>query len=142
MRQRIALLVLSATLASATAASAQQLVYTPRDPSFGGNPFNSTQLLALANAQNQDQKSTSSTSTALTQGQLFAQQLQSRLLSSLADSVTNTIFGTNAQNQGTFSFAGETVSYVRDLNNITLTLTDPTGAQTVITVPNNAIKGG
>lgn len=118
-------------------AQAQQLVYTPRDPSFGGNPFNSTQLLALANAQNQDQKSVSSTGNTQTEAQLFAQELQSRLLSSLADSVTNAIFGANPQNQGTFSFGGETVSYVRDLNNITLTLTDATGAVTTIVVPNN-----
>jgi curli production assembly/transport component CsgF len=119
----------------AGAASAQQLVYTPRDPSFGGNPLNATQLMALANAQNQNQRSTASTS--LTEGQQFAQQLQSRLLSSLADSVTNTIFGTNAQSQGSFNFAGESVTYVRGLSNTTLTLTDSTGAQTVITVPNN-----
>ena len=37
----------------ATPVAAQQLVYTPVNPAFGGNPFNSTQMLALANAQNQ-----------------------------------------------------------------------------------------
>lgn len=33
-------------------ASASELVYTPRNPSFGGNPFNSDHLIGTAQAQN------------------------------------------------------------------------------------------
>ena len=116
----------------AGSASAQQLVYTPVNPAFGGNPFNSTQLEADANAQNPYK--TGSTQN-LTQSQLFAQQLQSELLAGLANQVAQAIFGPNSQPSGTFSFGGETVTFVRSLGEITVTITDAAGAKTVITLP-------
>jgi curli production assembly/transport component CsgF len=122
-----------AVLALAGAANAQQLVYTPINPAFGGNPFNSTQLEADAAAQNQ-YKSTGATQN-LTQSQLFAQQLQSELLAGLANQVAQAIFGPGAKTSGTFSFGGETVSFVRSLGEITVTITDAAGAKTVITLP-------
>lgn len=125
---------------TAGAAQAQQLVYTPINPAFGGNPLNSTQLEADANAQNQ-YKATSSTSN-LTQSQLFAQELQSQLLASLANQVSQAIFGPNAATTGTYSFGGETVTFVRDLTEITVTITDPTGAQTVVKLPVTSSTGG
>jgi curli production assembly/transport component CsgF len=120
-------------LALASTASAQQLIYTPINPAFGGNPFNSTQLEEDANAQNQ-YKSTGSTQN-LTQSQLFAQQLQSELLAGLANQVAQAIFGPNAEPSGTFSFGGESVTFVRSLGEITVTITDAAGAKTVITLP-------
>lgn len=123
----------SLSLVCAQAALAQQLVYTPINPAFGGNPFNSTQLEADATSQNQHKPKT--TTQNLTQAQLFAQQLQSQLLANLANQVSQAIFGPNANNEGTFSFGGETVTFVRDLTEITVTITDPTGAQTVIKLP-------
>src|SRR5262249_49162820 len=114
-------------------AAAQQLVYTPKDPTFGGNPFNSSHLFGLANAQN---PFTNRGTQNLTQAQLFAPQLQSRILADLADQVTNAIFGPNAQDHGTYSFGGETVSFVRTLEGTTVTITDASGAVTTMTVPN------
>jgi curli production assembly/transport component CsgF len=121
-------------------ASAQQLTYTPINPTFGGNPFNSTQLEADANAQNQHRPT--ATNQNLTQAQLFAQQLQSQLLANLANQVSQAIFGPNAATQGTFSFGGESVTFVRDLTEVTVTITDPTGAQTVIKLPTKASAVG
>ena len=120
--------------AASTAASAQQLVYTPINPSFGGNPFNSAHLLGIANAQN-NFKDPSSAANKSTQD-IFAQQLQSRLLSALSGQIVNDIFGPNAQNQGTVDFAGQTISWTHDLEGVTLTLTnDDTGEVTTIVVP-------
>ncbi|MCW9037418.1 MULTISPECIES: curli assembly protein CsgF [Altibacter] len=48
MRTIILLLFLAATSYS----FGQQLVYTPKNPAFGGDPFNYTWLLNSANAQN------------------------------------------------------------------------------------------
>ncbi len=115
-------------------ANAQQLVYTPINPAFGGNPFNSTQLEADANAQNPYRPS-ASTTPQQTQAQLFASELQSQLLGDLANQVAQAIFGPNAQSSGTYSFGGETVTFVRELGEITVTITDATGAQTVIKLP-------
>ncbi len=125
--------ILSASLVIVGAASAQQLVYTPINPAFGGNPFNATQLEADASAQNQYKLSGSTKN--LTDAQLFAQQLQSELLAGLANQVAQAIFGPNAQPSGTFSFGGETVTFVRTLGEITVNITDAAGATTVITLP-------
>jgi curli production assembly/transport component CsgF len=120
--------------AASTAASAQQLVYTPINPSFGGNPFNSAHLLGIANAQN-NFKDPSAAANKSTQD-IFAQQLQSRLLSALSGQIVNDIFGPNTQNQGTVDFAGQTISWTHDLEGVTLTLTnDDTGEVTTIVVP-------
>jgi len=131
---------LGSLILAAGPASAQQLVYTPINPQFGGNPFNATQLEADASAQNQ-YKNTGGTQNE-TQAQLFAQELQSQLLASLANQVAQAIFGPNAAPSGTFSFGGETVSFTRGLGEITITITDPTGAQTVIKLPTTSDTSG
>ena len=120
----------------------QQLYYTPVNPMFGGNPFNTTQLEADANAQNQYRNTGSGQTPAQTQAQLFASELQSQLLGDLANQVSNAIFGPNAQEQGTFSFGGESVTFVRGLGEITVTITDPTGASTVIKLPTTSSATG
>lgn len=135
-----ALLAAGLIAACAARANAQQLVYTPINPQFGGNPFNSTQILADANAQNQFKNAGAPQN--LTQAQLFAQELQSELLAGLANQVAQAIFGPNAGTSGTFSFGGETVTFVKSLGEITVTITDPTGAQTVIKLPDTSNTGG
>src|SRR3546814_16535281 len=96
-----ALLLLSFSSIAGTA-SAQDMVYTPINPSFGGNPFNSSHLIGIANAQNnfKDPKSTTSNS----QADIFARQLQSRLLSALSSQITDQTFGENQQERGHICF--------------------------------------
>ena len=103
--------VLAATLA--TPAAAQDIVYRPIDPSFGGNPFNSAHLLGIANAQNDYRDPTTRQSNS--QADIFARQLQSRLLSALSSQIVNAIFGENPQESGTISFGGQTINFVRSL---------------------------
>ena len=110
------------------------MVYTPVNPSFGGNPFNSAHLLGIANAQNKfkDPNSLSSGS----QADIFARQLQSRLLSALSSQIVDAIFGENAQDHGTINFGGQTIEWVRDLESVTLTITnDDSGEVTTIEIP-------
>ncbi len=118
----------------AGAASAQQLTYTPINPTFGGNPFNSSHLLALANAQNQFLPK-ATTATGETQAQQFASQLQSTILAGVSQQISNAIFGNNPQQSGTISFGGTTVSFARGLSNVTINITDPQGVTTQIVVP-------
>lgn len=116
-------------------ASAQEIVYTPINPSFGGDSFNSAHLLGIANAQN-DYKDPSSTTTGNTQIDQFLRQLQSRLLSSLAAQVNDAIFGENPQDSGTITFGDQTITFVRLLDSVALTITDTTtGAVTEISIP-------
>lgn len=118
---------------------ASGLVYTPVNPSFGGNPFNSAHLFALANAQNQykDNGGNRSSSTSRqSQAELFVRQLESRLLSSLAGQVTDAIFGENAQEQGEIVFGDQTISFVRGLEAVVIQISDAsTGDTTEIRVP-------
>jgi curli production assembly/transport component CsgF len=126
-----------ASLLLCSAASAQQLTYTPINPQFGGNPFNSTQLEADAAVS---RPAAATANTTQTTAQLFAQQLQSELYADLASQVSNAIFGTNAQNSGTFSFGGETVSFQRSLGEVTVNIT-ANGTTTTIQVPTTETSG-
>jgi curli production assembly/transport component CsgF len=129
-------------VACSTAAPAQQLVYTPINPSFGGNPFNSAHLLGIANAQNNFKDPNAPGSG--TPAQNFANQLQSRLLSALSNQIVNEIFGPNAQNNGTVDFGGQTISWTNELGQVTVTITnDATGQVTTIVVPDSVnVTGG
>ena len=113
---------------------AEDMVYQPINPSFGGNPFNSAHLLGIANAQNKfkDKSSGSGSSEA----DIFARQLQSRLLSALSSQIVEAIFGENPQQQGTIEFGGQTIEFVRGLDQVTLTITnDESGEVTTIVIP-------
>lgn len=127
----------AASLAIVCSAQASTLVYTPRNPSFGGNPNNGPNLLNDAEAQDQftQSKSTGATpSAALTPGQIFAQQLTSQLYSSLANQITQSIFGPNAAPSGTFSFEGTTITYQTVGGNIEISINDGSTI-TNVTVP-------
>lgn len=120
---------------AASSAAAQDLVYTPMSPTFGGNPFNSSHLLGIANAQN-NYRDPASSSSGSSQGDLFARQLQSRLLSALSSQLIDAIFGENPQERGTFSLGGQTVTFFRDLESVTINIiNDETGEITTIIVP-------
>ncbi|WP_321489304.1 curli assembly protein CsgF [uncultured Hyphomonas sp.] len=137
---RVRMLLLSTPMVltvfmSTPSASAQELVYTPVNPSFGGNPFNSAHLLGVANAQD-DTEPPQSASSSDPQADLFIRQLQSRLLSGLASEVANAIFGDNPQDYGRVVFGDQTVEFQRGLDSITLTIFDATtGTTTEIVVP-------
>ncbi|QBF26685.1 curli production assembly protein CsgF [Pseudomonas tructae] len=74
-------------------AGATELVYTPVNPAFGGNPLNGTWLLNNAQAQNdhddpaiKDRASAFASTSAL---ERFTSQLESRLLSQLLTNINN-----------------------------------------------------
>ena len=134
-----ALLAGAGLLASAHAGSASELVHQFTNPSFGGNPFNSQHLLGVANAINDysDPSARSANATAnLSQGDIFARQLESRLLSGLADQVVEAIFGEDQQNSGKVVFGDQQISFVRGLETISLTIVNTaTGQTTQVEVP-------
>lgn len=142
----IALFILALGVSGASAL-AQDLVYTPVNPSFGGNPLNSSHLLGTANAQRERtarDSALNNPSTAepgddtadTTEADLFVRQLEGRLLSALAGQVTEAIFGDNPQDSGTVIFGTTTVTFNRDVGEIRLTIIDAIdGSVTEIVVP-------
>jgi curli production assembly/transport component CsgF len=136
MTRQFPILALGATLlaCAATPVLAQDITYQPVDPSFGGNPFNSAHLLGIANAQNKYKDPNAANSSS--QADIFARQLQSRLLSALSSQITDAIFGDNPQQHGTISFGGQTIVFDRGLEDVTLTITNnDSGEVTTIVVP-------
>jgi hypothetical protein len=66
----------------------------------------------------------------------FMALFSSQVYSQLATQLSNNLFAeTGNSGVGTFKLDGNTVSYVKTSSNVTLTVVDIAGAQTVITVP-------
>lgn len=72
---------------AATSAQATELIYTPINPNFGGNPLNGALLLNSALAQ-QDQDPTTPKKTAL---ELFNENLQRSILSRISSAMSSAI---------------------------------------------------
>ena len=100
MKHHIPRCIAACLFASACAAQATELVYTPVNPAFGGNPLNGTWLLNNAQAQNDyddpDLKDRSSAFTGTTALERFSNQLESRMLSQLLDNISNGSTGSMA----------------------------------------------
>lgn len=146
-RAMLAAAALCGLAAAMPAASAGDLVYTPINPSFGGNPLNSSHLLGTANAQRtataRDKNELSGTgglgadgsTTGTSDAELFVRQLQGRLLSALASQVTEAIFGADPAQYGTVKFGDTIIEFdQRSGSEIKLVITDTTGV-TEIVVP-------
>lgn len=65
----------------------------------------------------------------------FMTNLQSRIYSQLAKQLTDNLFGPNAQDTGSFELDGNTVAFEKNLDGITLTITQSDGTSTTITIP-------
>jgi curli production assembly/transport component CsgF len=99
---------------------ATELVYTPINPSFGGNPLNGTWLLNNAQAQNdyddpdlKDRTTVAGTSAL----ERFTSQLQSRLLGQLLDNIST-------GNTGSLSTDAFIVDVIDDSGALTINVTD------------------
>jgi curli production assembly/transport component CsgF len=110
-------------------AGASELVYTPVNPSFGGNPGNGSMLLNNAQAQN----NTKAPSTALSPLQRFNNNLQNAILNNLATQIKDTIFGTNGTTitPGTYDAGNYVVAIIQNADgSLTITTTDKTNGAT------------
>lgn len=86
----------------------QQLVYTPVNPNFGGNPMNYSGLLASANAQNQfDDKDNFSNSSLLDN---FSETVKRQILSQLSRKLFDENEDLSNLEAGTFEIGGMIIS--------------------------------
>jgi curli production assembly/transport component CsgF len=128
-----------AFLAWPSLAAATNIVYTPVNPSFGGNPLNGPVLLNSANAQNSHKDPSAANGGYTTPSALdtFNQRLQSMILDRVATSITGSIFDANGKlKTGTVDTSGFSIAIV-DLGNgvLKITTTDKTtGASTTFQV--------
>ncbi len=115
------------------------LVYQPRNPTFGGNSFNGTFYLSTAQIENQH----TPTRTERDAVDDFLSSLERRLLSELSRDITDAIFGDNAQDAGSFEVDGVTIDFLNTGENINITLTDEDGTTTELVLPTvQPVTGG
>ena len=116
---------------------AQDFVYQPKNPAFGGgNPFNYSWLQASATAQNTvpDPVQASTAQDPLAQ---FAANLNQQVLAQLTNRLITSQFGTGAIRPGSYTVGGYQVQVSQGTSGVVVQVTDTgTGNQTTITIPN------
>ncbi len=134
---RAALAGLAAAAAGLVAApaSAQELVHRFINPSFGGNPFNSSHLLAIAQIDRPAEPEEPAEPVP-TEEELIARQIRARFLSNLSSDIIQQIERAQPGQSGEFTFGNQRVSFTRTATETRITFTNiDTGVTDTITVP-------
>ena len=155
MRIQLRMLAIAAVFACATANA--ELVQYFKDPTFSGNGW-STQVLTLQQMEKaqkesiQAQKDAQAAALKAEAGNTpmarFMSLFQSQVYAQLATQLSNNLFQNNCKGAdgsavagcvspttGTFSLDGNTVTWLKQSNNVQLTVVDTAGTKTVVTVP-------
>jgi len=116
---------------------AQQLVYTPINPNFGGYYYNGTWMLAQAQAEKQFTPNTSTANPYATNSlQDFQSSLNSAILSQLSQKIISQVFGENALKAGNYTFGNYEVNINPETDGIHIKIQDNSnGGQTSVIVP-------
>jgi curli production assembly/transport component CsgF len=112
---------------------AQDLVYKPINPAFGGDTFNYQWLLSSAQAQNKLEESSGK----FTNDPLkdFKNNLNRQILNELSRKLTSQIFGEEAFQDGLYQYGAFQVSIQTGLDGITISIINTDGSRTEVKVP-------
>jgi len=116
----------------------QDFIYTPKNPAFGGNPYNYSWLLSSAQAQNDTKAATTTTtsSTSTNALQNFATSLNQQILSELSRQIVAKQFGENALSTGTYVLGDYQIDITNQTGGLNITILDnKSGSTTTVTVP-------
>ena len=134
----ILITLLGMALLLAPGAQAQDFVYTPRNPAFGGNPLNYSNFLNGANAQNKFQRVSSFGQRNTLED--FQESLQRQILSQLTRQIVTEQFGSdlNLQQENNFEFGEFNISINPRGDGVSILIRNNfTGESTNITIPTN-----
>lgn len=123
-------------LSGSVGVQAGELIYTPVNPTFGGNPNNAAGLLANAQAQNKHKAPVANQQTDL---ERFTDQLQSAILTRLTATAVNTIFDADGKllPGKTITSGNYTIAITEEGGNLVMVTTDKsTGSTTRVVVGN------
>ncbi|MEP0547077.1 MAG: curli production assembly/transport component CsgF [Rhodothermales bacterium] len=130
-------LALVALAFTARPAAAQEFVYQPTNPAFGGSYLNYSWLLSSAQAQNlyQNQSSSRFQRDPLAD---FEQSLQRQILSQLSREIVSDRFGgIDFTQEGRFDLGDFIIEITPGLNGLNVSIFNVlTGDESVVTVPN------
>ena len=119
---------------------AQDFTYTPKNPAFGGNPYNYSWLLSSAQAQNdiKDPTTITAASSAYSTDPLknFAESLNQQILSQLSRQIVAKQFGENTLTAGTYVLGDYQINVGDQTTGLSITILDnKTGSTTTVSVP-------
>lgn len=115
---------------------AQDLVYKPRNPAFGGDTFNYQWLSSSAESQNKftDKSILQPVQTEL---ERFTSSLNSLLLNQVSSSLFKQQFGNDGIKVGSYTFGSLSVEVYPSSGGLTVSILDTkTGEQTQVIIPN------
>lgn len=118
---------------------AQDFVYEPKNPAFGGgNTFNYSWLLSSAQAQNTITDPAASAASAVPDPLAsFTANLNQQVLAQLSSRLIASQFGQGAIKAGSYSVGNYQIQITPGAGGISVQVTDTsTGNQTTITIPN------
>ncbi len=120
--------------------SAQDLVYRPINPAFGGDTFNYSWLLSSAQAQDSttdpSEGTTTSSFTRASSLETFQQQLNTQLLSQLSRNLVTSQFGEEGLEDGSYNIGTLEVNVVTGADGVTISILDiSTGESTDVIIP-------
>ncbi|MEZ4953432.1 MAG: curli assembly protein CsgF [Saprospiraceae bacterium] len=116
---------------------AQDFVYTPKNPAFGGDTFNYNWLLSSAQIQDltKDPNQVSFGSNR-TSAESFTQSLNNLLLNQISREIITTQFGEDGFTDGTYELGDFQIDVATTLEGLTITVFDlAQGEQTQIVIP-------
>ena len=123
---------------------AQDFVYQPINPAFGGNPNNYSWLLSSADAQKEnDSQNGTSTSSLLAElnsqqdpMKTFTTNLNNRILNELTNRIVREQFGEFSLEQGTYKVGNYQIVINEGAKGVDIQVLDVnTGAESTITIP-------
>lgn len=117
--------------------SAQEMVYTPINPAFGGNTFNYQWLLSSANAQNTYEEESDYSYDNKSDIENFTESLNKQLLNKISSNLFKEQFGDGDLSPGTYMFGSLVLEITPTTDGLLINILDTqTGDQTQITIPN------
>jgi len=116
---------------------AQQLVYTPINPSFGGSPLNGNWMLSQAQAQNGFTAEESIDSRFLRDPLAdFKESLNRQILSELSRNLISSMFGESGLEEGRYTIGDYIIDITPGSEGISIIIFDlVTGDETTIIIP-------
>lgn len=131
------LIILLSIFAGIFSGKAQQLVYKPINPAFGGDTFNYQWLLSSANAQNQfDDKKSNSLLDNFNSLDSFSQSLNRQVLSELSRKLFADQFGEETIQPGNYPFGSMYLQITATAQGLLINILDTkTGDQSEIVIP-------
>ena len=125
-------------------ANASDLTHQWKSPSFSGQGY-SSHVLTIENQEFSRKQAISDKKAAALREQerdlantnlsKFMKNVESRIYAQLSKQLVDSMFGEGSGEADTVTFEGTTISYVKGSEDVSLTIVDVDGSETVITVP-------